>query len=72
MDMSHEATKDAAFTISSRHEGCRLRVSYRIVIRLPVSVTQGANRAEVVVDSVGDFTRPFAPVGVARLIILYS
>ena len=45
MDMSHEAAKEAAFTIASqrrRVRGCRL------VIHVPVSVTQGVNREEVV------------------------
>jgi hypothetical protein len=55
MDMSHEAAKDAAFTIASRRRrvrGCRL------VIHVAVSVTQGVNRAEVV-DSAG---LPFCPL----------
>jgi|SRR5262249_37563856 len=44
MDMSHEAAKEAAFTISPRRRRVR---GCRIVIQGPVSVTQGANRAEV-------------------------
>ena len=48
MDMSHEATQEAAFTISSRHAGRRRRVrGCRIVIQVPVSATQGANRAAI-------------------------
>src|SRR5262245_51610763 len=42
-DTSHEAAKEATFTIPPRHRRVR---GCRIVIRLPVSVTQGANRAE--------------------------
>src|ERR1700745_1637309 len=55
MDMSHEAAKDAAFTIASRRRrvrGCRL------VIHVAVSVTQGVSREEVV-DSAG---LPFCPL----------
>jgi hypothetical protein len=49
MDMSYEAAKDAAFTISSGHAGRRPRVrGCRIVIQVPVSATQGANRADQV------------------------
>ena len=57
MDMSHEAAKDAAFTIASRRRrvrGCRL------VIHVAVSVTQGVNREEVV-DSAGLPFCPFSP-----------
>ena len=45
-DRSHEAAKEAAFTISSRYRHRRVRGS-RIVIQVPVSATQGANRAEI-------------------------
>jgi hypothetical protein len=47
MDMSHEAAKDEAFTILYR---CRRRLvrGCRIVIQVPVSATQGANRADPV------------------------
>jgi hypothetical protein len=49
MDMSHEAAKEAAFIIPSHHAGRRPRArGCRIVIRRPVSATQGANRAELV------------------------
>jgi hypothetical protein len=41
IDMSHEA-KEAAFTNASRRRRVR---GCRIVIRVPVSATQGANRA---------------------------
>ena len=65
--MSREAVKEAAFTITSRHAGCHLRVQgCRIVIQLPVSVTQGANRAEIE-DSDSEtarlITRETSPLG---------
>jgi hypothetical protein len=47
MDVSHEAAKEAAFTIASqrrRVRGCRL------VIHVPVSVTQGVNRADIEIE----------------------
>jgi hypothetical protein len=42
MCMAHEAIEEAAFTIACRRRRVR---GCRIVIHVPVSVTQGANRA---------------------------